>query len=131
MDIFRYKEFFESLVKSIGLDLELKEEDGAESSEETEDWGVMISRFLKNYPSMNLNDTLELSYPQFKALYINMYNDKTFNVVIPFLGSSEEGDKESEVKKIQREVEKDGEELNVLELNSILAQMNRDASVMR
>lgn len=111
--------------------MELKEEDNAESSEEAEDWGVIISRFMKNYPSMTLKDTLELSYPQFKALYINMYNDKTFSVMIPYLGSSEEGEKESEVKKVKEKVQKNGEELNVVELNNILAQMNRDASFMR
>ena len=51
--------------------------------------------------------------------------------MIPYLGSSEEGEKESEVKRVKEKVQKNGEELNVVELNNILAQMNRDASFMR
>lgn len=102
--------------------MELKEEDSAESSEEPEDWGIMISRFMKSYPSMTLNDTLELSYPQFKILYMNIYNDKTFSFVVPFLGSSEDNDVEAATK----EVKSKAKESNITEISSIVSAMNRD-----
>ena len=110
------------MARSIGLNLELKDEDSADSSEEDiDDWGTMIARMMKNYPSMSLDNVLNLSYPQFKALYINIYNDKTFGIVIPFLGTGEEEkDKRPKIDKSK------AKEINALEVSSIVAQMNRD-----
>ncbi len=102
--------------------MELKEEDSAESSEENEDWGIMISRFMKNYPSMTLNDILELSYPQFKILYMNIYDDKTFSIVIPYLGSSSEDSTDEATK----EVKQNAKESNIVEISSIVSAMNKD-----
>lgn len=109
--------------------MELKEQDSTDSSEENtekEDWGAMISRFMKVYPSMSLNDVLDLSYPQFKALYSNIYNEKTFNIFIPYLGTGSEENSEEKTTKIKKEIETSGKEVNIMEINNIVAQMNKD-----
>lgn len=108
--------------------MELKDKDGTESSEEDkDDWGIMISRFMKNYPSMTLDNILNLSYPQFKALYSNMYNEATFSIVIPYLGSSENDEKSDvkEIRKITKETQETGKDLNIEELGNLVAQMNQ------
>ena len=114
------------MASSIGLDLELKEEDGTNNSnkdtEETDDWGIMISRMLKSYPGFDIDKVLNLSYPQFKILYKNIYNEKTFSFVIPYLGSSEENDVEAATK----EVKSKAKESNITEISSIVSAMNRD-----
>lgn len=114
------------MVTNIGLDLELKETDNANSSEEdTEesDWGIMISRMMKAYPSMDIEKVLNLSYPQFKALYINIFNEKTFSFVIPYLGSSED---DNEIEQAKKEVKDKAKESNITEIASIVSAMNKD-----
>lgn len=102
--------------------MELKDKDSTESSKQSnsDDWGVMISRFMRVYPSMNLENILKLSYPQFKALYSNIYNEKTFQLVIPYMGSGES--EKDEMNKIKNEAT----ESNIIEIQSVVAQMNRE-----
>lgn len=106
--------------------MELKETDNTNSSDsdtDEDDWGIMISRIMKAYPAMDIQKVLDLSYPQFKALYINIFNEKTFSFVIPYLGSSSEDD---EVDKATKEVKTKAKESNIAEISSIVSAMNRD-----
>lgn len=117
----------------IGLELGIKDSDSAENSlndkdVEVDDYAVMISRFLKVYPSMSLNDVLNLSYPQFKALYLNIYNDKTFNIVIPYFGTS---DKKDDTEAIKRQIQEKGEELNINQLARVTAFMNVGSEMLK
>ena len=114
------------MVTNLGLNLELKETDNTNSSDsdtdENDDWGIMISRIMKAYPAMDIQKVLDLSYPQFKALYINIFNEKTFSFVIPYLGSSSD----DETDQATKEVKSKAKESNIAEISSIVSAMNRD-----
>lgn len=103
MEFYRYKRLFILLdTNSIGLSLE-RSEDSTNSSEKT-NWGTMFSQFMKNYTSMRISDVLQLSYPQFKALYREICNIRTFPVVIPYMGGGEDSSKDENIKNETNEI---------------------------
>lgn len=88
--------------------------DNDEDSEEKDGWGLMYMSLMRNL-GMSINEINHLSYPQFKCLTKLLYEPSTFNVIIPYMGSSKD-EGEEEVTEV-----KDGEHFA-----SIIAQMNSD-----
>lgn len=107
--------------RSIGIVLETHKEDNDEVSEKT-NWGL-IFMLLKNR-GFTHNEILKLSYPQLNAYMNNTYNALCYNVVIPYLGSSEENKDGNGVSKVRNEKvqEFNSEE----ELLAMVAMMNGD-----
>lgn len=81
-----------------------EEEDSKTKPQET-NWALIFSQMLKHYSGMNINDLLDLSYPQFKALYSIVFDPRTFSVTIPYMGSGDKNkDKTNEIKQEENEV---------------------------
>ena len=77
------------------------------SSEDSEtnkstNWATVFAQLIKNY-GLSIDEILNLSYPQFKALYSVVFETKTFNVTIPYMGSGESS-KSDEIKEQGNEV---------------------------
>ena len=72
--------------------MEFSKGSNEDSEKEPTDWGIIFAQLIKHY-GFNIDEILNLSYPQFKALYTAIFEPKTFNVMIPYLGS---GDKNKE-----------------------------------
>lgn len=103
--------------------MELKEKDNTDSSKEDtkpEDWGVMFSRMMKTYPALTIEGICNLSYPQFKTLYQNIYNKDTFTFTIPFLGSEEKPEE------IADKAKEEAKEANLTEAKKMIAMMNSE-----
>ena len=100
--------------RNLGIALESREDNGEDSK--PIDWGFIFT-LLKNR-GFSHKEILQLSYPQFNA-YMNYINDETtFNITIPYLGSSEDSKKP-----------KTGSEISSKEeLLSIVSSMNNDFS---
>lgn len=75
--------------------------ENSESNKST-DWSMIFAQMIKQY-GFDIKQILELSYPQFKALYSIAFDPKTFNVVVPYMGSGEV-DKTAEIKQEGNEV---------------------------
>ena len=109
--------------------MELKDKDSSESSkkestEEYDDWGMMFSRMIRTY-HFSMEEMCNLSYPQFKALYMNIYNNKLFNFVIPYLGSSEDAKTNNKTKNEGIDID-ESKELNVDEFQNLISLMNSE-----
>lgn len=84
-----------------------KEDDNENSEKKSQDtnWALIFSQMLKHYPGLTINDLLDMSYPQFKALYSIVFDPRTFSVTIPYMGSGDKNkDKTNEIKQEENEV---------------------------
>ena len=84
-----------------------KEDDNENSEKKSQDtnWALIFSQMLKHYTGLTINDLLDMSYPQFKALYSIICVPRTFNVTIPYMGSGDKNkDKTNEIKQEENEV---------------------------
>lgn len=77
------------------------------SSEDSEtnkstDWAIIFAQLIKNY-SLSIDEILNLSYPQFKALYSVVFEPKTFKITVPYMGSGESS-KTDEIKEQGNEI---------------------------
>lgn len=80
------------------MELRKEEEDNDESSKET-NWGMIFMLLINR--GFSHEEILKLSYPQFCAYLSNINEPLTFNVTIPYLGSS----KDKEKNKIEKATE--------------------------
>lgn len=84
----------------------MESSDGSnESSEENNkstNWAIIFAQLIKHY-GFNLQEVLDLSYPQFKALYSIVFEPQTFDITIPYMGSGEKTDTE-DIKQEENEV---------------------------
>lgn len=93
--------------------MESREKDNTKDSEQI-DWG-MIFMMLKS-KGFTHKEILKLSYPQFNAYMKNICNPMTYPIMIPYLGSGEE-------------INNDTDKINSKEeLLNIVASMNNDFS---
>ena len=107
--------------RSIGITLETHNKDNGEVSEKL-DWGL-IFMMLKNRGFLH-EEILKLSYPQFNAYMNNIHNSLSYNIVIPYLGSSEEKQEGNDSNRINKE---NSREFNSQEeLLATIAMMNSD-----
>lgn len=75
--------------------LESSEDNDDDSIKEKTDWGLIFT-LLKNRNFCH-EEILNLSYPQFNAYMNNINNPLAYSVHIPYMGSSEEKDEETEI----------------------------------
>lgn len=96
MELFRHKRIFIVLgANSIGLTLE-SSDGSSESSEENNkstNWAMVFAQLIKHY-GFSLQEVLDLSYPQFKALYSVVFEPQTFDITIPYMGNGEKDETE-------------------------------------
>ena len=92
------------------------EDNGDDSKKESIDWGLAFS-ILKNR-GFNHKEILNLSYPVFNMYMRNVNNPLAYSVVIPYLGSGEETEKNGEEQKFSSKEE----------LLALVASMNNDFS---
>lgn len=97
--------------------MEFRTGNSEENSEPT-DWGIIFTQLIK-ICHLSIDEIKELSYPQFKAIYGKMFDDKTFDIFVPYLGSS---DSETSSESIKRNSE--NEILNREELMQVIAESN-------
>ena len=71
--------------------------DSDEDSKKEENWANLYITLMRNL-GMTMEQINNLSYPQFKALIMNMYDKNTFNIVMPYMG---DGEKEGEKVELQ------------------------------
>ena len=97
---------------SLGLNLESKEDSEEDSKDEETDWGLIF--MLLKSRGFNHEEILNLSYPQFNAYMKNINNPLSYSIVIPYMGESNEDNKE------------EGKVESKEELLGIIANMNND-----
>lgn len=98
--------------------MESHKEDNDDDSKET-DWGLIFS-ILKNR-GFSHKEILQLSYPQLNAYMNYLGNENTYNIVVPYLGTGKEDEKNKKIKL------KNAPEINdKQELLNLVASMNKD-----
>lgn len=100
--------------------MEFSKDSNKNSDKEGTDWGIMFSQLMKNYPALDIEKINNLSYPQFKILYREIYNPKTFSITIPYMGSGDKNkEKTDEIKQEENQVQtKEGILQTIARMNS-------------
>ena len=91
--------------------------DNGEDSEET-DWGTIFT-ILKSRGFLH-NEILQLSYLQLEEYMQNIFNEKTYPVFIPYLGSGKDKDTKKVIATPENKITSRDE------LMGIINQMNND-----
>lgn len=100
------------MVPNIGLNLESKEDNEDDSENKVTDWGLIFT--LLKQRGFSHDEILNLSYPQFNAYMNQINNPLSYNVVVPYMGSSEdENDNQAQIASKE-------------ELLSLVADMNKE-----
>lgn len=90
------------------------DKDSDNDSKESIDWGLTFA-ILKS-KGFSMQEIYHLSYPQLNAFMTNLSNPATYNIFVPYLGSSKD----------KKDIS-NGTEINSKEeLASIIAGMNQD-----